>query len=127
MARYDVLIVDDEQDFRDIMAKKLAKRDLNCDSAPDGNTALEMVKAKNYDVVLLDVKMPGMDGIETLREIRALRAETPVLLISGHGSGEILSQFAEERLDGIVQKPFTTPALREALQRALAQPGAAAP
>lgn len=49
MARYDVLIVDDEQDFRDIMAKKLAKRDLNCDSAPDGNTALEMVKAKNYD------------------------------------------------------------------------------
>ena len=46
MARYDVLVVDDEKDFRDIIVKKLEKRDLKCDSAPDGATALEMVKAK---------------------------------------------------------------------------------
>ena len=62
MTRYDILVVDDEQDFREIMTKKLTKSDLNCDSAQDGATALEMIKAKNYDVILLDVKMPGMDS-----------------------------------------------------------------
>ena len=47
MTRYDVLIVDDEQDFRDIMVKKLGKRELSCDSAPDGATALEMIKVSS--------------------------------------------------------------------------------
>ena len=63
MTRYDVLIVDDEQDFREIMVKKLSKRDLSCDSAADGITALEMIKTKNYDVVLLDVKMPSYNFV----------------------------------------------------------------
>lgn len=88
MARYDVLIVDDEQDFREIMAKKLQKRDLSCDSAEDGATALEMIKAKHYDVVLLDVKMPGMDGIQTLREIKKIAPLVEVVMLTGHASVE---------------------------------------
>jgi len=88
MTRYDILLVDDEQDFRDIMTKKLGKRDLNCDNAQDGVTALEMIKAKNYDVVLLDVKMPGMDGIETLREIKKHAPLTEVVMLTGHASVE---------------------------------------
>jgi DNA-binding NtrC family response regulator len=88
MARYDVLIVDDEQDFRDIMVKKLEKRHLNCDSAEDGATALEKIKAKNYDVVLLDVKMPGMDGIQTLREIKKIAPLVEVVMLTGHASVE---------------------------------------
>jgi DNA-binding NtrC family response regulator len=70
--------------------------------------------------VLLDLSMPRCDGAETLHAIHSLRPDTPVLLISGHGSGELNAQFAHERLAGIVQKPFTTPSLREAMQRALA-------
>ncbi len=88
MTRYDILLVDDEQDFREIMTKKLGKRDLNCDSAPDGLTALEKIKAKQYDVVLLDVKMPGMDGIETLREIKKTVPLTEVVMLTGHASVE---------------------------------------
>ena len=88
MARYDVLVVDDEKDFRDIIVKKLEKRDLKCDSAPDGATALEMVKAKKYDVVLLDVKMPGMDGIEALREIKKIEPMVEVVMLTGHASVE---------------------------------------
>jgi DNA-binding NtrC family response regulator len=94
MTRYDVLIVDDEQDFRDIMIKKLEKRELNCESAPDGVTALEMIKAKKYDVVLLDVKMPGMDGIQTLREIKKITPMTEVVMLTGHAS-------VESGIDGI--------------------------
>ncbi|MDD2465342.1 MAG: response regulator [Desulfobulbus sp.] len=88
MARYDVLIVDDEQDFREIMTKKLGKRDLNCESAADGATALKMITSKKYDVVLLDVKMPGMDGIETLREIKNIAPMVEVVMLTGHASVE---------------------------------------
>jgi DNA-binding NtrC family response regulator len=88
MARYEVLVVDDEEDFREVIVKKLKKRDLNCESAPDGNTALSMIKAKKYDVVLLDVKMPGIDGVETLREIKNINPMVEVVMLTGHASVE---------------------------------------
>lgn len=59
MPRYTVLIVDDEEEFREMTVKRLNKRDLECESASNGDTALEMVAKKKYDVILLDVKMPG--------------------------------------------------------------------
>jgi len=85
---YTVLIVDDEEEFREMTTKRLSKRDLECDSAPDGDTALEMIAKKNYDVVLLDVKMPGRDGIETLREIKKMAPMTEVIMLTGHASVE---------------------------------------
>jgi DNA-binding response OmpR family regulator len=88
MSLYTVLIVDDEEEFRDMTAKRLSKRDLECDSAPDGDTALAMISQKNYDVVLLDVKMPGRDGIETLREIKKMAPMTEVVMLTGHASVE---------------------------------------
>ena len=113
-----VLLVDDEQDFREIMVKKLEKRELKCDSAPDGATALEMIKAKNYDVVLLDVKMPGMDGIQTLREIKKNAPMTEVVMLTGHAS-------VESGIDGIkfgafdyLMKPMDMNPLMEKLDAA---------
>jgi len=88
MSLYSVLIVDDEEEFRNITAKRLSKRDLECACAPDGNIALNMIKEKNYDVVLLDVKMPGRDGIETLREIKRIAPMTEVVMLTGHASVE---------------------------------------
>ncbi len=88
MTRYNVLIVDDEQDFRDIMVKKLQKRDLQCDAAEDGEVALQMFKPGKYDVVLLDVKMPGRDGIEILREMKNIAPLTEVVMLTGHASVE---------------------------------------
>jgi DNA-binding NtrC family response regulator len=86
--RYNVLIVDDEQDFREAIVKKLEKRNLRCDSAPNGITALEMIKQNNYDVVLLDVKMPDMDGVETLRELKKIAPRVEVVMLTGHASVE---------------------------------------
>ncbi|MBV5318490.1 MAG: response regulator [Desulfobulbaceae bacterium] len=88
MSRYTVLIVDDEEEFREMTTKRLAKHALECESAPDGDTALEMIAKKNYDVVLLDVKMPGRDGIETLREIKKIAPMTEVVMLTGHASVE---------------------------------------
>lgn len=88
MARYSVLIVDDEADFREITTKQLIRRDVHCESAPDGDSALEMINAQHYDVVLLDVKMPGKDGIETLREIKRIAPMTEVIMLTGHATVE---------------------------------------
>jgi DNA-binding NtrC family response regulator len=88
MPRYTVLIVDDEKEFREMTVKRLSKRDLECESAPDGDTALDMVAKKKYDVILLDVKMPGRDGIEILREIKKITPLTEVVMLTGHASVE---------------------------------------
>ncbi|WP_310600008.1 response regulator [Desulfobulbus sp.] len=88
MALYSVLIVDDEEEFRNMTAKRLSKRDLECACAPDGDTALGMINERSYDVVLLDVKMPGRDGIETLREIKRIAPMTEVVMLTGHASVE---------------------------------------
>ncbi|MDR2551153.1 MAG: response regulator [Desulfobulbus sp.] len=88
MALYSVLIVDDEEEFRNMTAKRLSKRDLECACAPDGDAALNMINERSYDVVLLDVKMPGRDGIETLREIKRIAPMTEVVMLTGHASVE---------------------------------------
>ncbi|MCL1981439.1 MAG: response regulator [Proteobacteria bacterium] len=88
MALYSVLIVDDEEEFRNMTAKRLSKRDLECACAPDGDTALDMINERSYDVVLLDVKMPGRDGIDTLRELKRIAPMTEVIMLTGHASVE---------------------------------------
>ncbi|MGD9947376.1 MAG: response regulator [Desulfobulbus sp.] len=118
MARYDVLIVDDEQDFREIMTKKLGKRDLNCDSAADGVAALEMIKSKNYDVILLDVKMPGMDGIEALREIKNIAPMVEVVMLTGHASVESGINGIKYGAFDYLMKPMEVDSLMEKLDAA---------
>jgi CheY-like chemotaxis protein len=123
-----ILVADDEEPVRDVLANMLERLGFSAVTAADGVEALTSFRAEpdRFAAVLLDLSMPRCDGMETLHEIRRIRTDTPVLLISGHSSGELLEQFAKERLAGIVQKPFTTPALHEALQRALAHSGPAA-
>jgi len=84
-----VLLVDDEVPFVETMTKRLIKRDLNVNTAFSGKEALEVLdKNRNTDVVILDVKMPGMDGIETLGEIKKTYPLTEVVMLTGHGTIE---------------------------------------
>jgi CheY-like chemotaxis protein len=86
MKEFNVLVVDDEQEFRDITVKRLEKRGLKVQGAESGEKALEILEHSYTDVVLLDVKMPGIDGIETLRQIRAMKPLVEVVLLTGHAS-----------------------------------------
>lgn len=88
MTLFNVLIVDDEQEFRDMTIKRLNRRDLNCEGAENGEQALELIKKGDFDVVLLDVKMPGMGGVETLREIKRKKPLIEVVMLTGHASVE---------------------------------------
>ena len=86
MREFNVLVVDDEDEFRDLTVKRLEKRGVKAKGAAGGKEALEILEHSHTDVVLLDVKMPGMDGIETLRQIRIMRPLVEVVLLTGHAS-----------------------------------------
>jgi DNA-binding NtrC family response regulator len=83
-----VLLVDDEVSFVETMTKRLSKRQLMILPAYSGRQALEKLEKNSVDVVILDVKMPGMDGIETLREIKKIYPLVEVIMLTGHATIE---------------------------------------
>jgi DNA-binding NtrC family response regulator len=88
MLSTNVLLVDDEVAFVETMIKRLTKRNLTMLAAHSGPEALEVLKHKHVDVVILDVKMPGMDGIEALRQIKAAYPLVEVIMLTGHATIE---------------------------------------
>ena len=89
MDSFKVLVVDDEKDFLEATVKRLGKRDIDATGVLSGEEALKIMKEKLFDVVILDIKMPGgMDGIEALREMKKIRPLTEVILLTGHASVE---------------------------------------
>lgn len=82
-----ILIVDDEERFRLTLSKRLAERGLEVGATVGtGMEALQKIREKAYDVVVLDVKMPGLDGIQTLGEIKKINPQIEVILLTGHAS-----------------------------------------
>jgi signal transduction histidine kinase len=86
MAKASVLVVDDERDFAALLAERLAARDFEARVAHDGGQAMALLDAADVDVVLLDVGLPGKNGIEVLRDIKALRPFTQVVMLTGQSS-----------------------------------------
>jgi DNA-binding NtrC family response regulator len=89
MAKVNVLLVDDEAPFVEALTRRLSRRDLDITAAFRGDEALEkLAESSRYEVVILDVKMPGMDGIETLREIKKRHPLVEVIMLTGHATVE---------------------------------------
>jgi two-component system, NtrC family, sensor kinase len=83
-----VLLVDDEKQFAETLAMRLEVRDYAVDTACNGEQALEYLRAQDVDVVVLDVQMPGLSGMDTLREMKKIRPLTEVILLTGHATVE---------------------------------------
>jgi DNA-binding NtrC family response regulator len=83
-----VFIVDDEEELVQTLSERLTVRDYDVSTSLSGEDAIEKLKRYNFDVVILDVAMPGMDGIETLREIKRIKPLTEVIMLTGHGTVE---------------------------------------
>lgn len=92
-SKVKVLIVDDEKDFSRPIEFWLKSKGYSTLVASDGETAIKLVKEKRPDIVFLDLRMPGMDGVETLREIRKFDEQLPVVIITAQYTDEV--KFAE--------------------------------
>ena len=101
-----LLLVDDEEDFRRATTAALTRRGFTITETADGEAALEAIKHERPDIVILDLKMPGMSGIETLQEIRQIDTELPVIILTGHG--DLGAAMAGIKLDIVdfLQKPI---------------------
>lgn len=86
MQEFKVLMVDDEEDFVKTLAERMKMRDLDSDVALDGEQALRLVEDQVPDVMVLDLKMPGIDGMEVLRRVRKAYPQVQVVILTGHGS-----------------------------------------
>jgi len=85
-ARLRVMLVDDEISFLDVMQRRLTRRGLEVVTASAGTEAIRNLRSNEFDVVVVDLKMEDMDGIELLRILRLMDPELPVLMLTGHGS-----------------------------------------
>lgn len=133
-----VLVVDDEQDFAKALAERLELRDYDVTACFSGKDAVKKLEKYNFDVVILDVKMPGMDGIETITRIKKVSPLVEVIMLTGHASLEtsiegmalgafdyMLKPVAIDELVYKIQDAYQAKSLREKKIRALKEAAAA--
>ena len=116
--KISVLLVDDEKDFVESLAERLELRDFNVTTALSGNDAINLVKDNEYDVIVLDVKMPGKDGIETLKEIKNIKQLPQVIMLTGHATVETAIQGMKVGAFDYIMKPTVTKDLIELIKKA---------
>src|SRR5262249_34001464 len=114
-----VLVVDDEASIRDLLSKTLALADYDVDVVPDGLSALERVRLQPYDLLLVDLKVPGMDGLSVIREAKIHKSDLPVLIITGYPSESSAIEAVNLGVAGYLTKPFGVPQVLAAAARAL--------
>ncbi|MCP4602109.1 MAG: response regulator [Proteobacteria bacterium] len=103
-----VLLVDDEQPFAVHMSERLSNRGLKVEVVYNGEEALSHLKEHPVDVIVLDERMPGMDGIETLKNVKNIRKETQVIILTGYGTVERAAEAKENGAAEYIIKPFDT-------------------
>ena len=116
-----VLLVDDEDDFRELLGKRLVKRGLEVSTAGSGEAGLAQAQGGGFDVVVLDVKMPGMDGLEVLRRLRKIAPDTEVILLTGHANMEVAVEGMDLGAFDYLMKPVAINELLYKIQDATAR------
>ena len=119
--RSRVLVVDDESSIRELLQKTLALAEYDVDVAPDGRAALERLRLGNYDLLIADLKMPGMDGLTLIREAKRLKTDLPVIIITGFSTESSAIEAVNLGVAGYLTKPFRVPQVLAAAARALGE------
>jgi len=116
-----ILVVDDESAIRELLSKTLALAEYDVDLAPDGRAALERLRIIPYDLLITDLKMPGIDGLTVVREARRLKADIPVLIITGFSTEASAIEAVNLGVSGYLTKPFRVPRVLAAAAKALGE------
>ena len=116
-----VLLVDDEEDFLEVMAARMQARGMEVQTCKSAEEALKKIKEENFDAVILDFMMPGMDGIQALKEIKARRPESQIILLTGHATIEKSVEAMKLGAADFLEKPADIKTLEEKIKEASAK------
>lgn len=111
-----VLVVDDEERFRTTLGKLLSAKGMKVSLADGGQQAIEILKAEPHDVVLLDVKMPGLSGQQTLPELKKVDPKVEVIILTGHASVDIAAEMITHGGSDYLLKPYPMDELLDIIQ-----------
>jgi DNA-binding NtrC family response regulator len=114
----NVLLVDDEEKFLDVLSKRLGTRGIDADTDTSGEEALIKIRDKNVDVIILDVMMPGIGGIETLKRIRKENPEVQIIMLTGQGTIDKAINAMKEGAIDFLEKPADIEKLLEKIENA---------
>lgn len=114
-----VMVVDDEASIRDLLSKTLALAEYDVDMSPDGRSALEQMRLHPYDLLIADMKLPGMDGLTLIREARRYKSALPVIIITGFSTESMAIEAVNLGVSGYLTKPFRVPEVLKAVSKAL--------
>jgi excisionase family DNA binding protein len=123
-SRHRVLVVDDEASIRDLLSKTLALAEYEVDTAPDASSALDRMRASGYDLLIADLKMPGMDGLSLIRQAKRIKSDMPVIIITGFSTESSAIEAVNLGVAGYLTKPFRVPQVLAAAAKALGAPAA---
>jgi signal transduction histidine kinase len=116
---YSVLVIDDEESMRDSCCLILAKEGFTTDSAPNGESGLEKIQASPPDFVLIDLKMPGIGGLEVLEKVKEINPDTIPIVITGYATVESAVEAMKRGAYDFLPKPFTPEELRLIIRRGI--------
>lgn len=118
------LVIDDEVGITRLVSQCLGFVGVEATTANSGAEGIQVLRdaSRHFDVALIDMCMPGDDGVSTIRQLRALQPDLPVVLLSGLGPEEVASRCAGIRLEGVMQKPFGLAKLAALVNDVLTQP-----
>ena len=119
MTAPSVLVVDDEKNIRVTLRESLKSLGFDVDTAINGEEALELAARRTYELILLDLKMPGMDGMEVFRQLRERSPSTAVVLVTAHGSVEAAVEAMKLGAVDFLQKPFAPQEIRDVVTHVL--------
>lgn len=119
--RARILVVDDEETIRELLLKTLALAEYEVDVAPDGRTAVDRMRMIHYDLLITDLRMPGVDGLTVIREARRLKADIPVIIVTGYSSEASAIEAINLGVQGYLTKPFRVPRVLAAAAKALGE------
>ncbi|MCG6868811.1 MAG: response regulator [Gammaproteobacteria bacterium] len=125
MANEHVLLVDDEEDFVEALSTRMEARGLVVEAAKNGYEALEKAQVQRFDAIIMDLAMPGMDGVETLRGLRVDQPELQVIFLTGHGTLETGVEAMKLGAMDFLEKPTDINLLIEKVRKAGSKTSAA--
>jgi len=121
MEKNSVLVVDDEAVVRKAMERILQKEGIEVEACSSGYSAIQRMQEKEFDLVITDLKMPGMNGMEVLRTVRILQPDVPVIIITGYATVDTAVEAIQNGAFDYLAKPFTPEQITEKVRKAIAR------